>query len=169
MRQVSWILWVVTGVAFFVALWWASLQLPDQMATHFGDGGRADGWGSSSGFLVTMGLLGVGTHLGLMALVWALAKGSGAGVNIPDADWWFATEERKALLRPKFMADMALFVAATTGLMTATVIEVVLANRSADPSMGATFWAAFVLYLVFAIGWTVFVMRSYRKPEGAGN
>lgn len=167
MRQLSWILWVATGVVFVLVLWWASLQLPQHMATHFGPSGEADGWGSRTAFVWVMGALGLGVHLGLMGLVSALLRGSGFGVNITDADWWFATEERKALLRPKFMADMALFLAATTALMTYVVVDVVRANRSAAPATGAGFWLVFGLYMVFVIGFTVRMMRSYRKPEGA--
>jgi uncharacterized membrane protein len=73
--------------------------LPDRLATHFGVGGRPNGWMSKQDFVVfylltlavTSGvLLGVSVIVRLLPPRW---------INLPNKDYWLAPERREQTLR----------------------------------------------------------------------
>lgn len=167
MKQFAWIAWTVVGAGFAGLLAWAWTAMPDVVPSHFGAGGEVDDWSSKGAFLATMGLVGGGLHVGLPLLGWALARGGGAGLNVPHKEWWFADtgdDHRLREFRSRTTTAMALIAAATTLLMAQTLYSTVAAAHMENPNLGAEFWITFVAYMIVTIGWLVW-LYSYLTPS----
>ncbi len=163
------LMWTVYGlvlVARVITIAWAAVMLPDRVASHFGASGAANGWMSRSGYLAF--------DIGITALMMlgfpmlrSLANGSGAGVNIPNKDYWFRPENRETLKR--LLTGDLVFIACATGLLlTWLTVSVVIANRQPVPSLGS--WSllvvsAFVLVILARAAWMV--VSRYKVPVGA--
>jgi uncharacterized membrane protein len=153
-------------VVRIVTLVWASLNLPEQIATHFGPSGAADGWGTRASYVTFDIIISAALVLGLPMLVGVLLRGSGAGLNIPHKDYWMRPEN-KPRFRRRMMVDM-LFLGGATGLLLSWIdVEVVRANALAAPAMGATSWVAIVAFVVVMIGYSIWMATvRYAVPMG---
>ncbi len=87
-------LWVGLGVRV-LRLW---DQLPAQVATHFGGGGRANGWTSRQGLLLSMAFELGACLVVLLASVW-LPRLPVWLINMPNARYWLVEERRPEALR----------------------------------------------------------------------
>ena len=145
---------------------WAWLNLPEQIATHFGASGAPDGWGSRNGYLAVDIIISAALILGFPMLVGVLGRGSGAGVNIPHKDYWFRPENRPQF-RQRMTADM-LFIGGATGLLLSWIdVEIVRANALAAPMMGASSWVAVTVFVVVIVGYSIWMATSrYAIPPG---
>ena len=165
----SMLMWTVYGlvlVARVVTIAWAAVNLPDNVASHFDASGSANDWTSRSGYLAfDIGITAL-MMLGLPMLR-GLANGSGAGVNIPNRDYWFRPENR-ATLRRLLTGDLVFIACATGLLLTWLTVSVVVANQKAEPAMGS--WSLMVVlgYALVVVGRTVWMKVSrYAVPVGA--
>ncbi|WP_168583143.1 SdpI family protein [Gephyromycinifex aptenodytis] len=158
-------LYVLAWVLLVGVVVWSAFALPENPASHFGPSGAADGYMSRAGSVAVGFAIGAATLIGLPLLGWALARGSGAGVNIPHKDYWFASPERVAAFRPRFVDDMLLFAAMTGFLLSYGTVEVVLANRRTPPHSGNGMWFALALYLPGTVWWIFALYRRYRPPQ----
>ena len=150
-----------------VTLVWAATHLPEQIATHFGASGAADGWGTRGGYLAFDIAISAALVLGLPMLVGVMVRGSGVGLSIPHKDYWLRPENRPQLQR-RLMADM-LFLGGAVGLLLSWVdIEVVRANALAAPAMGASSWGAISVFVIVTVGYSIWMATvRYAVPAGA--
>ena len=143
---------------------WAALRLPERIVTQFDASGAAHGWGSRGSFITLMVLVTALVMLGIPAIGLAATRGSGAGLNIPNRDYWLRDENRPELRR-RLVTDLMFFGAITGLLMAAIDILVVRANEAAVPTLGNGSWVAMGIYLVVVLGWTVWMMtKRYAVP-----
>lgn len=163
------LMWTAYGLvltARIVTIAWATVNLPDRVASHFDASGAANGWTTRSGYLAF--------DIGITALMMigipmlrGLANGSGTGVNIPNRDYWFRPENRATLKR--LLTGDLVFIACATGLLlTWLTISVVLANQQAVPALGS--WSLLVVgaFVVVLVGRTVWMkVRRYAVPMGS--
>jgi uncharacterized membrane protein len=159
-------LYGIVVVVRIATLVWAWLNLPEQIATHFGASGAPDGWGSRSGYLAVDILISAALILGFPMLVGLLSRGSGAGVNIPHKEYWFRPENRPGFRR-RMTTDM-LFIGGATGLLLSWIdVEIVRANALATPVMGASSWVAVSVFMVAVVGYSIWMATGrYAIPRG---
>lgn len=157
--------YVAVWIAYIGAIVWSSFALPENPATHFGVGGVADGYMSRGAILVTDLGIAVLILCGLPLFAWGLSRGSGAGVNVPNKDYWFATPQRIKQFRVRFTDDMLVLAAMTGVLFVFATIDTVRANRLHPPTSGNGFWVVMALYLAGVAWWVVCIYRRYRIPD----
>lgn len=157
--------YIAAWIAYIGAIAWSAFALPENPATHFGLGGVADGYMSREASLATDLGLGVLIFIGLPLLAWGLARGSGAGLNVPNKGYWFATTERVAQFRVRFTDDMLVLAAMTGVLLIFTMIDTVRANRLDPPTSGNGIWIVLALYLAGVAWWVVGIYRRHRIPD----
>jgi uncharacterized membrane protein len=163
--MLMWTLYGLVLVVRVVTTAWAAVTLPDRVASSFDASGAARGWTTRSGYLaLDIGMSAV-LMLG-MPMLSRLANGSGAGVNIPNREYWFRPENR-FLLKRLLTGDLV-FIACVTGLLlTWLTVSVVVANRQPEPSLGASSMlvvGAYVLVILARVVWMY--VRRYAVPLG---
>lgn len=167
-RTVAWLCFGALVTAFLAGLALYYPQLPDQVASHFGAKGKADGFSDKQSFVViqamTLGLL----ILILVPIVIALPKIPTSMINLPHKDYWLAPERADATYRALGNAFLW-FVNTTLLLMVFLMIATFRANLKPEPALGYEFFVVMGLYAVFAVVWTILLLVRYGRlpPESA--
>ena len=108
------------------------LVSPEEVATHFGTGGAADGWGTRT----TNALVMTGVHLLILASFGCtpllLRKTPDRWINLPHKDYWLRPENRDRV-EGMIMAPLYQFGAATFAFMFAIGLLALQANLSPPP------------------------------------
>ena len=171
-RGPSWVVPVWVSVALMlalavrVALVWS--QLPDPMASHFSGGGQPDAFMSKSGFFVVMALVGGGSVAAVFAAPILLRVTPKRLVNLPNRDYWLATDERRNEAIDRLAGLMGWVGAATTALLVLATELTVQANLEHTSFDEATFLFFLAVYFVFVIAAVVRSIRIFRIPDGSG-
>jgi uncharacterized membrane protein len=155
------------ALALRVALVWS--QLPDPMASHFSGGGQPDAFMSRSGFFIAMALLGGGSVAAVFASPILLRITPRKLLNLPNRDYWLATDERRDAAVDRLAGLMGWVGAATTALLVIATELTVQANLEKKNLDEATFLFFLAVYFVFVIAWLVKTMRVFRIPEGSAS
>ena len=137
--------------------------LPDEVASHFNAEGVADGTMRRAyhvGFFIALMM---GLPLLMAVLPAWLARGSGAGLNIPHRDYWLAPERKLATADflavhgSRFGSVLVIYLAFIHGL-------VVQANRHQPPTLPmAWFWTGMALFLVATAVWVAQLYARFRR------
>lgn len=139
--------------------------LPDQVAIHFGGGGRPDSWASKEFNAAIFLVLEVPFFL-LFYFSSVLPLGvSKKFLNIPNKDYWLQ-EENLARFQRKFGFYMAEFGVAIFIFFFCISLLALLANLR-DPVLldSGLFIIVFVAYMSYTIWWLVKLVRGLRVPD----
>lgn len=146
-------------------------HLPDQVASHFGGGGVADGWMSKQGFAAFSIVfpIAMATLLtGIQASISLLGRMPASMVNVPNRWYWLAPERKEetiAFLAGRTSRFMLVTGVATTGLMGAVTLRAMEANLQPEPRLTG-FWPVLVVYLAVIVGGSVRLMIGMRRKFG---
>lgn len=145
---------------------WAATQLPERVATHFGTGGRADGWSDRNAFLLMYALLVVGMSAILGGIGLIIGRLPASAINLPNREYWLAPE-RRADTHARVREQMLVMAGATNLFFLGLMHLTVAANRLSERRLGSGFWLLFAAYLAFVTGWAVRFVRAYgvRPPR----
>lgn len=152
-------------LVFVAALVASAAWLPDRVATHFGLGGRADGWMSRFSYLVFTGAAPVAIAL-IFAAVSALTQFLPAHcITIPRRDFWLVPERRAltaGIIRNRLAWLLCLFTLFFAGLYGLTLV----ANRTQPPElpMGGLLMLA-VFFLVATIAWMALLLMRFAETN----
>jgi uncharacterized membrane protein len=142
----------------------SSAILPDQVAIHFGQGGRPDGWATNLASTLIM----VGVHSIVFCSLYfsprLLTSVPIKWISLPNRDYWLRPE-RRSQARMKFSQHIWQFGTALFLFMLFAGLLSLKANLS-DPvrlDEGPLF-IALVIFLVYTGYWTVTLVRSFRIP-----
>lgn len=155
------------GLTLLVAaadLAWLYPQLPEQVATKFGTGGRPVAW-SARGTFLTGHLFSLVFVAALILGLWlALPRLPASWIHLPNRAWWLAPE-RAELTRQslgRFVLTLGVWLLA---FVTALGDLTMRANLSSPPRLGTAFWVVTGLYLAGVlglVGWLQFRFRRLR-------
>lgn len=132
---------------------------PSRVPSHFDAAGHPNAWGSRDEFF----LIQVGVTLLIAALfiaIPALLKFTPASlINLPNKRYWLAPERREETMDR--LASSFEILACATLLFLLVLFELTsLASRGGDlPTR--TFMPVVGAYLVFSVGWTVALIRTF--------
>jgi uncharacterized membrane protein len=90
------IAFLALGMAF---VWSTSSELPPVVASHFGASGSADGFTPRSSYVGIMLVLLGAVALLIGFLPFVLTRQGGAGLNLPNRQYWLAPERREETFR----------------------------------------------------------------------
>ena len=141
--------------------------LPDQVAIHFGGGGRPDSWASKE-FDAAVFLVLEATFFALFYYSGVLPMGvSRKFLNLPNKDYWLQ-EENLALLQRKFGGFMAEFGVAIFVFFFGIKLLALQANLS-DPVVLNHVWfmAVFLAFMIYTLWWLVRLIQAFQVPKTA--
>jgi uncharacterized membrane protein len=137
-------------------------RLPEKIASHFGPGGEANGWMSKDSFMVTYGILLLGTAGMLGGIGLVLGKIPTDLINLPNKEYWLAPERRTATLAT-IQEQMSWFGAATMVLLIVVMQLVFEANLIPEPHLDNRVWFLLGAYLVYTAIWSLGWTRRFGK------
>jgi uncharacterized membrane protein len=142
--------------------------LPDQVAIHFGGGGRPDSWASKEFNAAVFLVLEVPFFL-LFYFASRLSLGLPRQfLNVPNKDYWLR-EENQALFQKKFGGYMAEFGVAIFIFFFCISLLALQANLSDPVKLNERlFLLVFVIYMLYTLLWLVRLVRGLRiSPQQA--
>jgi uncharacterized membrane protein len=151
---------LVLTVIFLAQLAYFYPQLPEQVATHFNYKGEPDGWMSKEGLLIFDVFLLV-FILGTTSLMPVFFNNlPNSLINIPNKDYWLATERREETL---------LRLAGINGnLRTALLLLFIGINHFAfqaniyGENLSNGVWLILGVFLIYTIYWTIELRKTFR-------
>lgn len=158
---------IALGALYFlfgILLAMGSVQLPQQVASHFGVSGEANGWMSRSSYLVFMAFFGM-----IFPMIPPLAgllvgRLPASVINLPNKEYWLAPERRDATVA--FLVSQLLRLAVLElGLVIVLHQLVIDANRQQPARMSGVVWGVLAVFLVFMAGWVWSLIRHFKLPE----
>src|SRR5262245_39910913 len=85
---------VLLTLGYFGFVFGSVVQLPEQVASHFGVTGEANGWMGRSEYLIFMAAMGVGMALFIIAICFLSRFFPAWMVNLPRREYWLAPGRR---------------------------------------------------------------------------
>jgi len=160
-----------TAIGVFVLLYIACVVhalcyypfLPAQVAHHFGASGQPDAWGSKMQFLIM--------HVVTISFMAAIFLGCGivltkipnSMINLPNKDYWLASERREQSL--VYIQTRLLWLGSFLMMF---LLD--LAHQSFQVHLGTATklnhaWFSVTLFLTFSAVWCVAIYMKFRKIE----
>lgn len=141
-------------------------ELPEQVASHFDDSGRPNGYMSRDGFVLFQC-----TMLAMMATIfglggWLVAITPVGLINLPNKDYWLAPERRAASMT--WLTGWMRWFGAVTLAWMLVVFQFAAQASLGDGRLDSTrFWTAVGIYLV-ALGFAMWrLFRRFSKAPRA--
>ncbi len=138
--------------------------MPDPMATHFGIDMQADSWSAKDSFFTIYPLVEIGMLIIVLVLIFLQKRIPTSFINIPHRDYWLAAGRRDATWET--VSVYALGMGALTLAFLIAMAEVVFRANLADtavPTIGATFFWAFGMFLGIVAVATIRLYRHFSK------
>jgi uncharacterized membrane protein len=147
------------------ALYFAPL-LPDQVASHFGPGGAANGWMSSGLFIkLNLGVV-VFLTIALFSASSKMRRIDAAELKLPNKDYWTAPERRQETV--EFLSGYFLWFGTATLLLMLDVFHQVfrynlfLSRELEHPGLSLG------VYVAFALAWIAGFQLRFRRKRPSG-
>jgi hypothetical protein len=151
---------VLASVATYVG--WTSQDLPPLVASHFSFSGKADGFTPRGAYAATMIAFVILIPL-LPAIVPGALAGNGAGLNIPNREYWLAPERRAATLA--FVRGHGLWLAGALALFLGYAHGLTVhANSQASPALSpGGLYAGLAVFLGGVAAWLGVLFARFRR------
>lgn len=144
---------------------YTSQYLPEQVATHFGAGGQADGWMTRHGYVLFMTALTIGMTTLVSFVAGTLPRKFPQWTNVPNRDYWLAAEQREDSLA--FLSAHGKRLGYVIAMMMLAMHYILLlANHTRPPTLpGAKFSAVLMGFVIALVWWIVRLYRRFPKPK----
>jgi uncharacterized membrane protein len=157
-------LWAACVAVFIASVALLAPGLPDQVASHFGSGGAANGWTPRSSYTVFFIVFGVGLSSFVIGICYIVRFFPPTALNVPNPEYWRSPEHYPAACNFLFGnafwfgALAAIWVALFNGL-------VVKANRLSPPVLDTKALAMLTAaFLAGTFAWALSLVRHFRNP-----
>lgn len=137
--------------------------LPDTVASHFGAGGRPDGWSSKTAFFTIFAAALAMTVVLFLALPLAILRLPASWINLPKKDYWLAPERARAT-REWLSRRLLWFGSATLAFLVFTLQATVRANLADPHRLGDGFLVVLIAYMAFVAVVVVGLVVKLRNP-----
>lgn len=145
--------------------------LPENVASHFGAGGVANGWMSKKGFAafsIVFPIVIATIMLAVQASISMMARMPASMINFPNKKYWLAPErkdESLAFVIPRVSRFMLVVGAATIGLLAVVTVQAMRANLQPEPRLTG-FWPVLAVYLVLVVGGSIRMTLAINRKFG---
>lgn len=154
----GWFLLALLG--FVLVALWAWSVLPDQVAVHFGTGGKADRVVSRDRAVTENLLAGLGTAALLAGTAELASRAPLSMMNVPHRDDYWARPENEPRLRGMVARDVYAIGAMTLTLLAAIEVVVVAVADDPEPRLG---WGAAMMVGGYLVAMTLYLVVAYRS------
>ena len=144
-----------------VALVWS--ELPETMASHFGAGGRPNDYMSKVPFFWFLAASAGGSVAIVFAAAGMLKRLPARWINIPNRDYWLATDERREVAMNRIAAPMAWIGLLTAALLALALEFTIEANLERAHFANDVFIVMLVGYLLLVAAITIWMIRDLAK------
>jgi uncharacterized membrane protein len=158
-------LWICSIIFLIWQGYSSYAKLPERMATHFDASGNPNGWSSKGSFFMLWYLMILGMNLMWLLIPWLMRKAPPRMMNIPNRDYWLATDDRKeeCFKRMDMMISMIAFL---TNLMWSVIYHSII-QSNIETRLHFDMWMIFVpvgimLILIFA-----YLLTAFRRPAAS--
>jgi hypothetical protein len=138
--------------------------LPERVAIHFGAGGAANGWGSTTANALLMAGVDLLLFCSIYFSPWLIERIPARWISLPNRDYWLTPENKERaveIIREmmwQFGTALFLFLF-FTGLLT------ISANLSQPVRLNeGLFLSGLVIFLVYTGYWMLALLRAFRIP-----
>ena len=138
-------------------------HLPARLATHFGLDGEANGWMTRAGHVRFIIGFGLGVPLFLLLVSEVVTRLGGAGLNIPNRDYWLAPERRAQTLA--FARRELVWLACLLVVFFAMINHLIMAANAQTPASlaGRQLWLPIAGFLGAVGVWMVTFIRPFLR------
>ena len=160
-------LWIFSALLIVWQVYSSYSSLPERLATHFDSSGNPNGWSSRRGFLIIW----CSTILGMNAM-WLLSvfliprllrKKLAWTVNIPNKDYWLATDERIQECS-RLMNAMMFGIAFLINVMMAVIYHIIV-QSNVKTTIRTGMWGIFATTGIMLLFTFVYLFTAFRKPK----
>ena len=139
-------------------------RLPEKIAIHFNAQGEADGFASRNVNTALMVGLQTGMAAFLFGIGFLIRLLPASLINVPNREYWFApTRKQESAVK---MRTGLLVMAIGTQLFLVGNNHLTVLHNLGHPGMW-WFWPLFVVYLVFIVGFCIWLTAAFRLPKDA--
>ncbi|MCA1624630.1 MAG: DUF1648 domain-containing protein [Acidobacteria bacterium] len=137
-------------------------QMPNEMATHFGIDGRANGWMSkqfSLFFDIGLLLLFLGISFGIPRLT---EKMGDSFINLPNKNYWLAKDKRNdtfQYFRNRF-EWLGVGLLMLLNMISWTIFQ---ANLGENQRLPSVIWLFLFAFVCFVVVWVITLNRKFHK------
>ncbi len=164
MRIAGYVVLVVAVALGFVQLLYIRQQLPETVASHFGSGGKPDGFMARDSYLVLMAVLEIGLPLFMVALAKGIRFMPIDLINVPNRQFWLSPPYREFTLR--YMEAMLVWISAVTSIFLIALNYLSYrANIDKSPLDEFSFIAMLAVFMLFVVGICIFMFWRFRLPR----
>ncbi len=164
MRIAGYVVLVVAVALGLGQLFYIRQQLPETVASHFGSGGKPDGFMARDSFLMLMAVLQIGLPLFMVAIAKGIRFMPNDLINVPNRQFWLSPPYREFTLR--YMEVMLVWISAVTSIFLIAVNYLSYrANINKSPLDEFSFISMLVLFMLFVLGICVCMIWRFRLPR----
>ena len=157
------ILYLLIGV-FVAHIVFYYPNLPEIVASHFNGLGEPDGFMSKQNFLIFEGVILLIIIFEFTLLPFIIKKMPNSLINLPNKDYWLASERREATFSI-FGNYFEWFSIALLSLFIAVNHLVFQANLTKQNLSRTTMWLVLGAFLAFTIVWLIKFIRRFRTQN----
>jgi Protein of unknown function (DUF1648) len=138
--------------------------LPESVASHFGSGGKPDGFMDRDSFLMLMALLQIGLPLFMVAIAKGIRYMPNDLINVPNRQFWLSPPYREFTLG--YMEALLVWISALTGVFMIGVNYLTyranVEKTALDEFSFVTMLVAFLVTITCICG---FIFWRFRLPK----
>jgi uncharacterized membrane protein len=138
-------------------------KLPETIAVHFGASGAPNGWSGKAIFFLIYAAIEAAMVLIGLAMIFFGDRAPGSFLNLPDRDYWLATERREESLT--FFWTRTVWIEVTTLAFLIVVAEFIFrANLTGGAPKLAGDFGLIIVVFVAAVTWQSFrIIRRFSR------
>ena len=161
----AWVLAVLIGLLVLQAVHYYPL-MPDKMATHFGSGGKANGWMTKDGFFLMLGGLCFFITVLFALMPRLISMFPDSLINLPNKPYWMTPERRPkamAILGRNMLWMANLVLALFLGMGYLTYKANLMPEPALDERLALFLMAGFMAGMLATV---ILLIVAYRVPKG---
>ncbi len=141
-------------------------RLPGRVASHFGAGGKPDGWSTRTEFVGVHAATLVGAAMVTLAIPRLVRVLPSTWISLPHAGYWLAAERKDETVQ--YLARWMMWLGSATLALFIGIGDLAFrANLRADPALGGAVWWPLGAYFAFVAVWiAALYVRFWRVPRG---
>jgi uncharacterized membrane protein len=151
-------------IVVFLQTIYYSHKLPPMIASHFGAGGVADRWSSTSSLFATYWLVVALVFVVYLVVPYLIGALPRQLINLPNKDYWLSDEmypHTMSRLRAQFR-----WLGVILLLFLVLVFQMVFqANLSQSPELGAWFVPGLIGFLIAIVSWGIKFTRQFSRTS----
>jgi uncharacterized membrane protein len=157
------LMFVLVIVVAPILVWTTSAPLPARVATHFANGGQANGWMTRDGYVMFMLLMTTALPLVVVALTGFIPRIAMSQIAQGKRAYWLTPERREATLAWLASHACAMGVLLTVFLLGIHLLTIEANERTPARLDESAFFAVLIGFIVLLVIWIVTMALRFAR------